>query len=149
MHRTMRRSLTLGIILVVPFAAGGCGGKGPGANSPPDERLTSAETSSVQPERGPRGRFGGPPQPGQILPPFLQERLNLTDEQKRKVEELQKEADGKLETILSQDQKKQLREMRGGFGLGGPGGPPPDFGPPPGEGPEPPRNDEKNDEEKP
>jgi hypothetical protein len=68
------------------------------------------------------GGFGGPPRPGQILPPFLQDRLNLTAEQKKQLDELQKEVDGKLGKILTAGQKKQLQDMRG-FGPGGPGGP--------------------------
>src|SRR5262249_53877345 len=57
--------------------------------------------------RGGPGGFGGPPQPGQILPSFLQERLNLTADQKKQVEELQKDVDGKLGKVLSDEQKKQ------------------------------------------
>lgn len=83
------------------------------------------------------GSFGGFPQPGQIMPAFLQERLKLTAEQKQEFEQLQKEVDAKIEKILTDDQKKQLKELRergpggfgpGGFGPGGPGG----FRPPPG-----------------
>jgi hypothetical protein len=77
------------------------------------------------PGRGPGG-FGGPPQPGQILAPFLRERLNLTAEQKKKLDELQKEVDSNLDKILTEEQKKQLKEMRErGPGGRGPGGPPP------------------------
>lgn len=72
--------------------------------------------------RGPGGF--GPPPPGQLLPPFLQERLKLTAEQKSQLQELQKEIDGKLAKILTDDQKKQLKEMGKGFGRGRPGGPP-------------------------
>jgi len=71
--------------------------------------------------RGPGG-FGGPPQPGQVLPPFLQERLNLTDDQKKELSALQKEVDDRLGKILTDEQKKQLKDMREGFGRGGPGG---------------------------
>jgi len=60
--------------------------------------------------RGGRGRFGGPPQPGQILPAFLQGRLELTDEQKKQVDALQKEVDAKLATLLTDEQKKELKE---------------------------------------
>jgi outer membrane protein assembly factor BamB len=88
--------------------AGGFGGGGPGRGA---------------------GGFGGPPPVGQVLPPFLQERLKLTDDQKKQLDELQKEADGKLAKILTEEQSKQLKEMRdgpgggpGGFGRGGPGG---------------------------
>jgi Spy/CpxP family protein refolding chaperone len=70
------------------------------------------------------GGFGGPPQPGQILAPAVQDRLKLTDEQKKKLEELQKDVDGKLGKILTDDQKKQLKDMQDVFGRGGPGGRP-------------------------
>ena len=77
---------------------------------------------------GPRG---GPPRPGQIMPGFLQEQLKLTDSQKKKLDALQAEVDARLSEILTDAQKKQLKEMRkrgpGGF-PGGPGRPEP---PPP------------------
>ena len=79
------------------------------------------------PPGGPGGRGGpggfGPPPPGQILPPFLQDRLKLSDKQKKQLEALQKDVDDKLGKILSDEQKSQLKEMRQGFGPGGPGGP--------------------------
>jgi len=86
------------------------------------------------------GPFGGPPPVGQVLPPFLRDELELTDAQKMKLDDLQKEVDHKLAKILTDDQKKKLQELRergpfgpGGLfgrfgGAGGPGG----FGPPPG-----------------
>jgi hypothetical protein len=94
---------------------GGPPGDGPGGFGPPGG------------PGGPGGRGG--PQPGQVLPAFLQEMLGLTDDQKKQVSEVQKMVDDKLATILTADQKKQLQEMRT-RGPGGPGGPPPD-GPPP------------------
>jgi hypothetical protein len=77
---------------------------------------------------GPGSRMGGPPQPGQILPPFMQESLKMTDEQKKQLDVLQNEVNAKLDKILTDEQKKQMREMpdRGPGGPGGPGG----FGPP-------------------
>jgi hypothetical protein len=65
----------------------------------------------------PEGRPGdrGPGrgmQPGQILPPFLQDQLKLTDDQKKQLAELQKETDEKLAKLLTDDQKKQLKEMK-------------------------------------
>jgi hypothetical protein len=82
-----------------------------------------------------KGGFGfGPPQPGQILAPFLRDMLKLTEDQKKQLDTLQNEVDAKLSKILTDDQKKQLKEMRGpgGFGPpGGPGGSPP----PPPDGP--------------
>ncbi|MBV9125338.1 MAG: EF-hand domain-containing protein [Planctomycetes bacterium] len=82
------------------------------------------------------GPMGPPPRPGQVLPDFLQDRLNLTPDQKKQVEDLQKEVDARLGKILTPEQKKQLQERPRGFGRGpggprGPGGgPPPDQGPP-------------------
>jgi len=70
---------------------------------------------------GPGGRMM--PQPGVLLPSFMQEALKLTAEQKKQVEELQKEVDAKLAKILTADQLKQLKEMKD-RGPGGPGGPP-------------------------
>jgi len=102
------------------------------------------------PGGGPRGFGGpgGPPQPGQILPPMLRQRLAITAEQEKEIDALQKEVDAKLEKLLNAEQKQQLKEMRergpGGFGPppggGGPGGfGPPPGGPPPGENGPPPR----------
>jgi Spy/CpxP family protein refolding chaperone len=70
------------------------------------------------------GGFGGPPQPGQVMPTFLQDRLNLTAEQKKQLEELQKDVETRLAKILTDEQKKQLKEMqeRGPGGFGPPGG---------------------------
>src|SRR5262249_61482423 len=49
--------------------------------------------------------------------------LKLTAEQKKQVEELQKEVDAKLAKILTAEQKKTLQQMPGPFGLPfGPGG---------------------------
>jgi hypothetical protein len=97
--------------------------------------------------RGPGG-FGPPPAAVGILPPFLQNMLKLTAEQKKQVETLQEEVDRKLDKILTQEQRTQLKEMRESFGRRGPGGPGgrgpggagrPPGGPPPDKGEGPPR----------
>src|SRR5436190_22380195 len=52
---------------------------------------------------GKGGGFGGgfgPPQPGQVMPTFLQEMLKLSDDQKKQVADLQKDVDAKLDKIL-------------------------------------------------
>src|SRR5437868_3444180 len=75
---------------------------------------------------GPGGR-GGPPMPGVVLPPPVQEMLNLTPEQRDQIQALQADVDRKLATILTDEQKQQLQEMRQrgpGRGPGGPGGGP-------------------------
>jgi hypothetical protein len=62
---------------------------------------------------GGRGGFGPPPQPGQVIPRFMQDRLNLTADQKKQIDALQKEVDAKLDSILSADQKQQLKQGPG------------------------------------
>jgi hypothetical protein len=54
------------------------------------------------------------------MPPQWQEQLRLTPEQRKKFAELQREVDRKVEELLSEEQKAQLRRMRGPR----PGGPP-------------------------
>src|SRR5438132_11054143 len=51
-----------------------------------------------------------PPPVGDVLSKPAQEKLKLTDDQKKKLEELQKDVDAKLKSILSDEQKKQLEE---------------------------------------
>jgi hypothetical protein len=107
--------------------------------------LCMASAAWAQPGGGPKGgggKGGGPggfqpfmpPQPGEILPAFLQDALKLTDEQKKQLADAQKDVDAKLSKILTADQKKTLENMRpgkGGFGPpgGGPGGFPGGGGP--------------------
>ncbi len=100
---------------------GGPGGGGPGGGGP----------------GGPMRGFGGFPQPGQIMAVAVQEELKLTDEQKKQVDDLQKEVDTALDKVFTDDQKKQWKEIKdnmargpggrpgggpGGGGFGGPGG---------------------------
>src|SRR5262249_28816516 len=76
----------------------------------------------------PGGGFGAPP--GTVLSPRVQETLKLTDEQKKKIDELQKEVDATIQKTLTEAQNKQLKDLRdnagrgpgGGIG-GGPGAP--------------------------
>jgi Spy/CpxP family protein refolding chaperone len=91
-----------------------------------DKVLTDEQKKQFkEPQGAGPGGFGAPPQPGQIMSPTLQARLKLTADQKKEVEDLQKETDAKLDKVLGDEQKKQLKEARQGFGRGGPGG----FGP--------------------
>lgn len=157
MNRSTRWTLILGILSTAPGVIG-CGvekkenGPSPSATvgtNQPDEKGAGNAGEPGSPGGGRRGmgRFGGPPQPGQIYSSFIQERLNLTPEQKKDLEQIQKDVDQSLGKILSADQKNKLKEMQQGFGPGGPpgfGGPPPDgppgFGGPP-DGPNGPGND--------
>jgi len=84
------------------------------------------------PPGGPGGMMGGPPpRPGEILPGMIRRNLKLTAAQTKQLDDLQKEVDSKVEKILNDDQKKQLKAMRqrGPGMFGGPGGRPPGFGP--------------------
>jgi enterochelin esterase-like enzyme len=72
-----------------------------------------------QPGKGGKGGgFRGFGRPGQVLPQFLEDRLKLSDEQKKDIEKLQKEVDARLAKLLTDEQRKQLAA----FGRRGPGG---------------------------
>ena len=92
---------------------GGGGGRGPGV-----------------PGQGGAQGFGGGPQQGQQMgqmsPMMMLDSLNLSEQQRKQVQDLQREFDARIEKILTADQKKQLSDLRargvGGAGGGGPGG---------------------------
>jgi hypothetical protein len=85
----------------------------------------------VNPAKGEEGPGGGPPPvaPGspakglQLVPPFVQGMLKLSDDQKKQLAALQEEAGTQLDKILTEPQRKQFEEMQ----KGGPGA----FGAPP------------------
>ena len=124
--------------------------KDAGAAKAAQEKLGQSCMACHQQHRGGRGGFGGPggpgrggpgrggpggpPPPGMILPSVFQDMLNVTPEQKAQLDDLQKEVDTALDKLLTDEQRKQLQQLR----EGGPGGfgPPRGFGPP--GGPEPP-----------
>jgi poly(3-hydroxybutyrate) depolymerase len=72
----------------------------------------------------PGGGFARPSPPGTVLSPRTQEELKLTDEQKKKIEELQKEVDARIQQVLTEEQNKQLKNLKdnAGRGFGGFGG---------------------------
>ena len=90
------------------------------AAQPPAERGEKGEKGGGKggPPRGPRPPIGG------IVPPHIVEELGFTDAQKKDLADLQKEVDTRLGKILTDDQKKQLAEMRdrGPGPRGGPDG---------------------------
>jgi hypothetical protein len=98
-----------------------------------DKLLTDEQRKQLkEPPKGPGpGGFGPPPQPGQLMPLNLQARLKLTADQKKQVAELQKDADARLDKLLTDEQKKELKEIQQAIGRGGPFG---GFGGPPGMG---------------
>ncbi len=84
---------------------------------------------------GPPG-FGGPGRgmrrPGEFLPPFMQDELQLTEAQRTEITALQMDVDARLKKILTEEQLKKLSQRPGppqGRGPGNPGqGGPPDGG---------------------
>lgn len=78
------------------------------------------------PGGGPGMGFFQPPQFGQVVPAFMQDFLKMSDEQKAQLAELQKEVDAKLDALLTDEQRKQVKEFQAnagrGFGFGGFGG---------------------------
>jgi Spy/CpxP family protein refolding chaperone len=79
---------------------------------------------------GPGGPGGGgpgrPPGGVHVIPRFAEEKLNLTDDQRKQVDDLEKEVKEKLSKILTPEQMKTLEEARPprgpGGGQGGQGG---------------------------
>jgi poly(3-hydroxybutyrate) depolymerase len=65
------------------------------------------------------GGFGTPP--GTVLSSRVQDDLKLTDEQKKKIEEIQKEVDAQIQKVLTEEQNKQLKDLKESTGRG-PGG---------------------------
>ncbi len=49
---------------------------------------------------------------GQIIPPAVQARLQLTDEQKKQIEAIQKEAETKALKVLTEEQRKQYEQFK-------------------------------------
>src|SRR5262249_37315319 len=49
---------------------------------------------------------------GQVIPPAAQQKLKLTDEQKKKIDELQKEVEAKILGVLTEEQKKQYEQLK-------------------------------------
>jgi hypothetical protein len=97
-----------------------------------DRVLTEAQKKQIRsvfaPPPGPPGGPGpgDAPQPGKIFSPAQQDTLKLSDGQRRRLEEIQQEIDARLETLLTQEQKRELQAMRRRPAGGGPGraGPP-------------------------
>jgi hypothetical protein len=118
---------------------GGMGGPpgGFGRQSPDLRTFVEKRTESVAAQLAgkstgfvPVGGFGGKgpglarPIPGEILSQAVRDQLRLTEAQRKELADLQKDVDARLEKILTEEQRAQLKRMREGPGGG--------FGPPPG-----------------
>ncbi len=100
-----------------------------------DKALTDAQKKTLRDRSapGPAG-FAAMPAPGQLMSASTQVLLKPTPEQKTRLAALQKEVDAGLDKVLTDDQKKQLKQMRADFLRGGPPGGPGGGGPPGGPG---------------
>jgi len=95
-----------------------------------DRLLTETQRKQI---RTVFGQPGSPPAAppfgaaGRILSSAQQDALKLSPEQRKRLEEIQKDIDAKVETLLTDEQKKQLVAMRQAApdGRGGPGDDPP------------------------
>jgi hypothetical protein len=76
------------------------------------KQLKSVFPSFGPPQGNPGGGNPGGPHPGKVFSLAQQDTLKFSPEQKKRIEEIQKELDAKLETLLTEDQKKQLQSMR-------------------------------------
>ena len=65
------------------------------------------------------GGQGGPPRPGEILPGFMQDQLQLTNSQRQQLATLQTQVDAQLAQILT---AQQIQQLAAGPPMGGPGG---------------------------
>lgn len=108
-----------------------------GNSGGPGGRSLRAGDPASRPGNRPDGGFC-------LIPPFAVEKMKLTDEQRKKLDDLTKETQAKLNMILTADQQKILREARpprpdrGREGADdGPGERPGDAGPGPQDGPPP------------
>jgi Spy/CpxP family protein refolding chaperone len=79
-----------------------------------EQKKIFEEVKAQRPGIGGFGRPGGGGNPGQVLSSGVQTQLKLTDEQKKKLEELQKEVDNKLNSIFTEEQRKQFEEIKKG-----------------------------------
>jgi hypothetical protein len=115
-----RRFVTVAIAFLFSAACIVAGAQEPKKDFDPKDFKKDPRDFGKKPPFDPKDFKGpmpfAPPMPGQILPSFMRQFLKLTDEQKKKVDELQKEVDEKLAKILNDDQNKQINMMRSSFG---------------------------------
>ena len=88
----------------------------------------------IRTRQAPPGRYGGGPpdgrQPrggpprwelGRLIPPPIEDELNLTEEQQKQLHDLEKEVRDRVMKMLTSEQKDKLKRLQ----RRGPGGPPP------------------------
>ncbi len=127
--RSIAFLLSIGLCLGLAGLAGRAMAQDAGGGPPPQDGGGGPGGGGPGDQGGPGGPGGGRPAPGfHLLPRFVEERLDLTDDQLTQIKALEKETKAKLEKILTPDQIKTLDTIRPprpprGPDDGGPGGP--------------------------
>lgn len=116
---------------LMAFVAGVALIASPAVSQPPEGKGKDGKDPKGGPKDG-KGMKGGF-KVGSVLPPFMVEELKLTDDQKAKLADIEKDVKTKLDKLLTDEQKKALENFRP-MGPGGPGGPGGDKGGPGGKG---------------
>ena len=142
MRRFSAFFVILGLFTIAAFAMQAAAQEGPPEGPPPGQGGPDGGGP------GGRGGRGGPRGGFHLIPPFAMEKMNLSDEQKTQIADLEKQIKAKLAKILTPEQLKALEQARpprmgqGGGRRGQRGGPGGDQGPdggpgggPPGGGP--------------
>ncbi len=96
------------------------------ASAQDNPTTADSQAQPAQSEHGPGG-MNGQHRPGgrggfHLLPPRAEQMLQLTDDQKKQVAELEVETKAKLGKILTAEQMKKLNHLRPPMRPGGPGG---------------------------
>tara|TARA_R110002073_G_scaffold333393_2_gene520883 strand:- start:3927 stop:4478 length:552 start_codon:yes stop_codon:yes gene_type:complete len=77
---------------------------------PPQNDAFGGPAGGEMNRQHPAGEHSGPPpRPGQVLPDFIVESLNLTDRQTRQLTALQSDVNKRLAGILTDEQEQQLQ----------------------------------------
>jgi translation initiation factor IF-2 len=92
-------------------------------NPPPPPREDGGGPGGPGGDRPGRGGPGGPPGGVHVIPRFAEEKLNLTDEQRKQIADLEKVMKEKLAKILTPEHLKTLEQSRPPRRPGGQGGP--------------------------
>ncbi len=124
MHRRLGVGVALGVGALCVYA---------GMAQPPDRPEREVPYQQGRPSRPNRQGDGPPPGPphwrlGSVMPPPVRDELNLTEEQEKQLQDLEKEVRDRVLKMLTTEQRRQLErlERRGPPGRfrRGAGGPP-------------------------
>ncbi len=86
-------------------------GPGPGYDRGPGDRPQGDRgPGGPDEDRGP-GPHGKPPELGHVVPPFVRDAIELNDEQKKQIADLESDVKEKLTKILTAEQKSKFEEL--------------------------------------